>query len=189
MPGSTARPAPGLQHSQMLTSIVPARQEPRPPERKPRSGGAPGFPKRTINGIGGMCDRPVHGTARHYRGFRLHDRRGRTAFSARIRIGNPRWPRFWAQPDQGMAPRELRSKRMGDEKSGVGPAGIRRREAVVPFRGPGSRETYEPSPSQLWGPGVNKPSIKLAVALFVPALTKLTRSVAISGESPNDPTI
>ena len=142
MPGSTARPAPGLQTSrgsQMVSSIVPAGQEPRPPKRKPRSGGAPGFPKRTINGIGGMCDRPVHETARHYRGFRLHDRRGETAFSARIRIGNPRWPRFRAQPDQGMARRELRSKRMGDEKSGVGPAGIRRREAVVPFRGPDSR--------------------------------------------------
>src|SRR5438874_13387338 len=51
-----------------------------------------------------------------------------------------------------MARPELRSKRMGDEKSGVGSAGIRRREAVVSFRGPGSRETYEPSPSRLWAP-------------------------------------
>ena len=33
--------------------------------------GSAGVSERTINGIGGMCDRPVHGTARHYRGFRL----------------------------------------------------------------------------------------------------------------------
>ncbi len=33
-----------------------------------------------------------------------------------------RWPRFPTRPDQGMARRELRRKRMGAEKSGVGAA-------------------------------------------------------------------
>src|SRR6266404_1831281 len=71
----------------MVSSIAPAGQEARPPKRKPRSGGTPGFPKRTIKEIGGICGRPVDGTVGHDREFRLHDRRGGTAFPARICIG------------------------------------------------------------------------------------------------------
>ena len=58
-------------------------------KRKRRSGGTPGFPKRTIKAIGGICGRPVDGTVGYHREFRLHDRRGGTAFSACIRIGIP----------------------------------------------------------------------------------------------------
>src|SRR6266404_2488018 len=123
----------------------PLRQESRPPKRKPWSGGDARVSETDDQDLGDVCDRHVDRTVGHDHEFRLHDRRGGTSFSARIRIGNPRWPRFPARPDQGMARRELRSKQMGDEKSGVGAVSIRRREAVVPFRGPGSRETYEPS--------------------------------------------
>jgi hypothetical protein len=53
----------------------PLGQASRPPKRKPRSGGTPGFPKRTIRVWGDVCDRPVDGTVGHDREFRLHDRR------------------------------------------------------------------------------------------------------------------
>src|SRR6266853_5054945 len=41
-----------------------------------------------------------------------------------------RRPGLPTRPDQSLARRELRSKRMGAEKSGVGAVSIRRREAV-----------------------------------------------------------
>ena len=103
----------------MVSSIVPARQESRPPRRKPRSGGTPGFPKRTIKAIGGICGRPVDGTVGYHREFRLYDRRGGTAFPARIRIGispdgvSSRLDRIKAWLDENCG-----AKRLGDDAFG-----------------------------------------------------------------------
>src|SRR4029077_9234194 len=64
---------------------------------------------------------------------------GRGGFMCRIRMTFPcaypdrrpgRRPGLPTRPDQNLARRELRSKRMGAEKSGVGAVSIRRREAV-----------------------------------------------------------
>jgi len=70
-------------------------------------------------------------------------------FPVRIRIGVPpdglgsRLDRIKAWLDENCGANGL-----GAEKSGVGAVSIRRREAVVPFRGPESKETCEPSPSR-----------------------------------------
>src|SRR6266404_3282052 len=77
-----------------------------------------------------MCDRPVDGTS---------DATASSGFMCPIRMTFPRAypdrrpgrrPGLPARPDQSLARRELRSKRMGAEKSGVGAVSIRRREAV-----------------------------------------------------------
>jgi hypothetical protein len=62
--------------------------EPCCPEEKPRSGGTPGFPKRTIRGLGGCVIVLLRRTPTRDRQFRLHVPNQRH-FSARIRIGVP----------------------------------------------------------------------------------------------------
>ena len=49
----TSAAAPMSRVSQMVSSIVPAGQEPRPPKRKPRSGERRGFRSGRSTGLGG----------------------------------------------------------------------------------------------------------------------------------------